>query len=105
VAIIILKVVSMYYCTICNYKTKNRKEMDKHHIVPRELHGSNKPFNIVLLCRQCHSKVFVEDSSSGIHSIKSDGSITIIGWFKSTLDNVLLIEINGIKQYKNVRID
>jgi 5-methylcytosine-specific restriction endonuclease McrA len=52
-------------CQICGYKhskTKKRRYIDVHHIIPyREFNGdwqnANKLSNLITLCRSCHSKV------------------------------------------------
>ena len=89
----------MYYCELCDFSSKNRNNLESHHIVPKELKGSHKKFNRVILCGKCHSMIYVEGSKSGIHSIKNDDSIIIRGWFKSTIGDVLLVETQGVEEY------
>ena len=89
----------MYYCELCDFSTPNRNNVHKHHIIPKERKGSNKCFNRVILCPGCHSKIYVEESTSGPHSIKTLDSIIIKGWFKSTGGDILLIESQGIEKY------
>jgi len=89
----------MYYCELCDYKTENRNNIEYHHIVPKELEGSDKLFNRVYLCPNHHKMVYIEDSKAGIHSIRNSDSIIIRGWFKSTTGDVLLTEAQGIEKY------
>lgn len=95
----------MYYCELCDFSTENRNNVHEHHIIPKELKGSNKSFNRVIICARCHSMIYVEGSTSGIHSIKNVDSIIIKGWFQSTDGNILIIESQSIEKYivkKNV---
>ena len=89
----------MYYCQLCDFKTENRNNIESHHIVPKELKGSNKKFNRVMLCGKCHSMIYVDGSKSGIHSIKNEDSFIIKGWFSSTSGKVLLIENKGVEDF------
>jgi len=89
----------MYYCELCDYKTKNRNNIEIHHIVPKELNGSNKKSNKVYVCGTCHSKIYVNGSKSGAHSIKNTSSIVINGWFYSTTGAMLLIEKDGKEEW------
>jgi len=89
----------MYYCELCDFSSKNRNHIHKHHIIPKELKGCNKSFNTVIVCPRCHSMIYVEGSKSGIHSIKNDNSIIIKGWYKSTDGEILIIESLGNEKY------
>ena len=94
----------MYFCELCDYSTLNKQEMDFHHIVPKELEGSDNLFNRVWLCARCHRKVYVEGSMSGIHSTKNNDSIVIKGWFNSTEGKLLLIITpEGIEKYIDMK--
>ena len=73
----------------CDYSTTHRSQIQYHHIVPLELNGSNKQYNRIWLCPTCHTKVFVKESRSGIHSIQGKDSIIIIQWMNSTSGRVL----------------
>ena len=73
----------------CNYTTIHRSQIQYHHIVPRELNGSDKDYNRIWLCPTCHTKVFVRESQRGIHSINGQDSIIIIQWMESTQGRVL----------------
>lgn len=87
----------MYKCEspICKgYETKYRFQIHYHHIIPIEHGGNNFKLNRIFLCPNCHSKIFIENSTAGIHSIKGDDSIIIKRWLYSTGGKVLEY-ING----------
>ena len=69
----------MYKCNFpsCDYITAERSQIHKHHIVPVSKGGSNKKHNLLMLCPNCHSKIFQPDSKFGIHSKKCSDSIII----------------------------
>ena len=69
----------MYYCELCDYQTKNRNNIEYHHIIPKELEGSDKLNNRVWLCPNHHKMIYVSGSKAGIHSIKNESSIIIKG--------------------------
>ena len=73
----------------CDYETKEKSLIDIHHIVPRELGGSNKEFNLIEMCPCHHRKIYIEESSSGPHSKKHEDSIVILNVYKSTNGDVL----------------
>lgn len=75
----------MFKCSFpnCDYETENRSQIHYHHIIPKELNGSDRPFNRVFFCPNCHNKVYIE-GSTGIHSVKRSNSIIIKGKLKST---------------------
>lgn len=64
----------------CSYKTCSKSQIHVHHIVPREMGGKDDKWNKVWLCPTHHSHIYVPGSVSGIHSVKSSGSIIILGW-------------------------
>lgn len=37
-------------------KCKNKKGLERHHIIPYSLGGDESPDNIVVLCKKCHNK-------------------------------------------------
>ena len=89
----------MFKCTLCEYQSE-RTSIHYHHIIPRELGGTDKASNLVYLCPNCHNKVFVPDSNSGIHSFKNNNSIQIFGWLNSTVGRVLCyIDHNGLESF------
>jgi len=55
----------------CDYSTNHRSQINYHHIIPQELNGSHKDYNRIWLCPTHHTKIYVPESKSGIHSIKS----------------------------------
>jgi predicted HNH restriction endonuclease len=73
----------MYYCQLCNYQTKHRNQIELHHISPVKNGGSNKNFNLVYLCPLCHCKIYIPGSKHS-HNIRTNSSIIINGWKKST---------------------
>ena len=73
----------------CDYTTNHRSQINYHHIVPQELNGTDKDYNRIWLCPTHHTKIYVPESKSGIHSIKSFDSIILIGWMSSTNGRVL----------------
>lgn len=90
----------MYYCELCTYSTPNRNNIENHHIVPKELEGSDLNWNRIYLCPNCHKRVYIEGSTSGIHSIKNSDSIIIKGLFNSTDGKLYLIEsMEGVEKY------
>jgi|GEM_PF-3079082 hypothetical protein len=45
----------MSLCYLCE-RTRNKvPHLDTHHILPRRLGGLNQDYDIMVLCRQCHS--------------------------------------------------
>ena len=92
----------MYKCEFpnCNYVCEERSQIHNHHIVPRELNGSEKQSNKIYLCPNCHTRVYVPEVKSGIHSIKATNSIIIKGWLQSTAGRALeYINSNGNIEY------
>jgi hypothetical protein len=92
----------MYRCEFpnCGYKTKIRSQIDNHHIVPVELGGQDGGFNRILLCPNCHRKTYVPEARQGIHTVKGDDSIIILGWLNSTGGKVLeFVDSNNETQY------
>jgi hypothetical protein len=73
----------------CNYETDCRNKIHLHHIVPKELGGNNQRNNLIYLCPNCHSKIYIENSKSGNHSIQATDSIILISKLLSTNGNVL----------------
>ena len=72
-------------CEICG--ESDPATLHRHHIVERtELHSDNDPYNLAVLCANCHNKTH-------------DGSIKIIGVFPSTkppAGRTLVYSINGV---------
>lgn len=85
----------MYFCQFCDYSTSAKSQIHSHHIIPLELNGSNKISNRVYCCPNCHSKIYIQTSSKGIHSIKTNDYIEIIRWHTSTTGRLLECYISG----------
>lgn len=93
----------MYYCEFpgCEYCTIVKSQINYHHIKPKELNGVDSDFNRIYLCPTHHTKIFVPNSKNGIHSIKGDDSIILLGWWDSTGGKVLeYVDIDGKNQFK-----
>jgi hypothetical protein len=92
----------MYCCSFpnCDFTTEKRREIDYHHIVPRELGGNNKRNNRMWVCANHHRLIYVPDSKNGHHSIKSKNSIMVKGFLQSTMGTVLhYINCNDNQEY------
>jgi 5-methylcytosine-specific restriction endonuclease McrA len=94
----------MYYCEYpnCNYQTDIRSKINYHHIIPKSKSGSNKNFNRIWLCPNCHTSIYIPEETKGIHSKFNDNSIIILGWKLSTAGKILeykLINSNEILYY------
>ena len=81
----------MYCCEFpgCTYFTAVKSQINYHHIVPKELNGSDKKFNRIFLCPTHHTKVFIPEATRGIHTKKGIDSIIINGWRHSTAGKIL----------------
>lgn len=93
--------MSKYYCEFpyCDYSTENRSQIHYHHIVPVEFKGSNKPFNRLYLCPNCHNRIYIPNST-GQHSTQFDNSIIVNHKLMSTNGLVLeYIECDEVKYY------
>lgn len=88
-----------YLCNLCEYSTENKKEIDIHHIIPRELGGNNNIENKIHLCPNCHRKIYIPESKKGLHSKKTNNSIQLIQKRFSTI-GYLLEYIDEFGNYK-----
>jgi uncharacterized protein YlaI len=79
----------VYKCQICDYETDDRNKIDYHHIVSKELNGNNKKSNKIYVCPTCHRLIYIPESKTGCHSVRTEESITIYGWYMSTGGRVL----------------
>lgn len=61
----------------CKYETNFRNQIDYHHIVPKELGGSDKAHNRIYLCPNHHKSIYVPEAKHGIHSINNNSTILI----------------------------
>jgi len=92
----------MYKCEFpdCGHSTEDRNQIHSHHIVPKELDGVNDDYNKISVCPNCHNRIYVEGTKSGIHSIKNKNSIILNGWLTSTNGKVLeYIDVDGEIEY------
>ena len=64
----------------CLFKPSAKHQIHNHHIVPKELGGGNQKWNLIDLCPNCHSRIFIPDATKGIHSIEAPNSIIILGY-------------------------
>jgi 5-methylcytosine-specific restriction endonuclease McrA len=69
----------MYHCQMpdCDYICEDLSQINFHHIIPRSMGGSDKKFNLIELCPNCHARIYVEGMTTGIHSIKHKNSIIL----------------------------
>jgi len=67
----------------CNYETNIKSQINFHHIIPKELNGCDKSFNIISLCPNHHTKIFIPESKHGNHTMKGSDSIIIIRWLNN----------------------
>ena len=91
----------IYECKFpnCNYKTNNRTQIHNHHIIPKEIGGSDNKSNRIYLCPNCHNKIYIPNCTSGIHSFNYDTSIIIINKLQSTSGMVLEYIFDGETKY------
>ena len=68
----------------CPFETDEAWQIETHHIVPRELGGCDRPYNLVDLCPNCHNRVFVPEARLGQHSRRTEDSIVIRRWVRSS---------------------
>ena len=99
-----IALVVMHFCEICNYQSENISKLHKHHIIPKELNGSNDLWNLVLLCPSCHTNVFIPKCKYGNHSIKTSKSFIIESKMLSTDGMVLkYIDNNGVELFTKLK--
>lgn len=80
------------YCEIKECGIKNKKVLHWHHIIERkEINTCNDPFNLAVLCSNCHNLVHF-------------GQIKIIGIYPATnpQGRVLVYEFNGKKNIEGL---
>ena len=90
----------MYICELCGYKVKERYKIHSHHIVPVEMKGSDKGFNRIYLCPNCHNRIYIPESIRGNHSKRSEDSIIIRDLIQSTAGTLIEYEENYNIKYK-----
>ena len=77
----------MYKCQMpeCDYTCEDKSQINSHHIVPRELGGTNHVSNLIDLCPNCHDgRVYIPEAQNGLHSIRHNNSVILIGKLLST---------------------
>jgi len=81
----------MYKCQFphCEYVTTLRSQIHHHHIIPKELSGSNAEHNLIWLCPNHHTSIYIPEAVQGHHTKYNDDSIIIYRWRKSTSGKVL----------------
>ncbi len=84
-----------HHCNFCDFTTEDRHQIHIHHIKPKELNGTNDKYNLITVCGNCHSKIYIPESKSGIHSIKSKNSIIIKEKLFSTAGMLISYEENN----------
>ena len=86
----------MFKCQMpeCTYMCEDKSQINFHHIVPRSMGGSDKAFNLIELCPNCHARIYVEGIASGQHSVKNKNSVVLLSKMLSTSGLVI--------SYKNV---
>jgi len=89
----------VYQCQMpeCSYICEDISQINFHHIVPRSMGGSDKKSNLIELCPNCHSKIYVEGVKSGTHAVKTKNSIILMGKLLSSGGFVL--------EYRNIDDD
>jgi len=86
----------------CHYQTNSRGKIDSHHIIPRELGGSNDSSNKIWLCPNHHRNIHIAESISGIHSKIGDMDIQIVKKHYSTGGFLLEFIENGVTKFHNL---
>jgi len=80
----------------CTFETDDRMQIEKHHIIPKSLGGSNKNRNRIWLCRKCHARIYIQGMTNGIHYKNNKTKIELLGWLTSTGGKVLVYKtFNG----------
>ena len=81
-----------YYCQFplaCSYSTSQRSCIHLHHIQSKELKGKNVKSNLIYLCPNHHSCIYIPQATSGIHSIKHEHSIILLSIKQSSQGKVI----------------
>ena len=76
----------MFKCQFpnCSYTTTKRSQIANHHIIPVSKGGKNGQRNRIWLCPNHHTQIYIPGETDGIHSLRHDNSIIILGWVNST---------------------
>ena len=80
-----------YNCNFpgCDYVAEDTGSFDYHHIIPKSKGGNDRDWNRLLVCPNCHRKIFIENMEHGVHSVKRLGGIIILGKLASSAGPVL----------------
>lgn len=62
----------------CRLKTKDRNQIEFHHIIPRELHPRLNQGVTLSYCPSHHRMIFHPESTKGPHSINSPNKLQIL---------------------------
>jgi 5-methylcytosine-specific restriction endonuclease McrA len=54
-------------CQICQL---NANKLDIHHIIPLRKNGLNSLYNLVAVCRKCHTIIELDPPSKGMNMVK-----------------------------------
>ena len=88
----------------CDFHTKHRNNIEKHHIIPKENGGKNISSNLIMLCPNCHGKIFIDNASlSSKHHIKTENYIILNRILPST--NGLVLEYEDYMGTKYCSLD
>lgn len=82
----------MFYCQFplgCSYSTSQRSCIHQHHIQSKELKGNNKKSNLIYLCPNHYSCIYIPESKKGIHSIIHENSIILLSIKQSSQGKVI----------------
>lgn len=90
----------------CKYETDYSSQINYHHIIPRENNGQDSKNNLISLCPNHHTKIYIPESKQGQHSIKGNDSIILNGWRFGTSHRRILeyIDCNNELQYIEERV-
>ena len=67
----------------CDYETDIRSQIHIHHIVPRELGGCDSDYNLVQLCPNHHTKIYIPEAKQGCHTMRGPDSIILLRKFNN----------------------
>lgn len=96
----------MYRCSFpgCDYMTDLRSQMANHHIIPKSMGGNDSKGNRVMVCPNCHTKIYVPNMKHGHHSKYTKDSIIILNKLYSTEGYVIeykCVDDDGIHYTKS----
>ena len=72
--------MKLFRCVVCGYETDERSHVNVHHIVPKSMGGEDSSHNTVVLCPNCHARVYVDGCVHCMHSVRGGDSIVIGCW-------------------------